>query len=246
MSKFFVTGGSRGIGEGIVSHLSSLGHDVVFTYSTNQELANDVVKNCSQNSGKVFATQMHLETRDSIKNAIKEAGNYFQSEIDCLVNNAAIAQEKPFLEITEEDWRRMHDINLMGPFICSQELIPIMIKNGGGKIVNISSIGGQWGGLNQAHYASSKSGLINLTKTIAKIFSKDGIIANCIAIGLVSTDMSADELSREDGKNKISSIPIGRIGKISEVSSLVEYLCSEKSSYINGQCINLNGGMYLS
>ena len=127
-----------------------------------------------------------------------------------------------------------------------QEIIPQMQKNGFGRIINISSIGGQWGGLNQVHYAASKSALINLTRSIAKLYSKDGITSNAIAPGLVATDMSANELSTEAGKAKVASIPSARLGTVEEIGSIVNFLASDASSYITGQTINANGGMYFS
>jgi NAD(P)-dependent dehydrogenase (short-subunit alcohol dehydrogenase family) len=246
MTTIFVTGGSKGIGRAISLHLCSLGHNVAFSYNKSKNLAESLLEEAKSLEGKIFAVPMQVESKESIHQAFNAAKKNFNSNITCLINNAAIAQEKPFLEITSDDWKKMHDVNLLGPFICAQEVIPEMIKSKWGRIINISSIGGQWGGFNQAHYASSKAGLINLTKTIAKIYSSDGILSNALAIGLVDTDMSAAEINRQDGKEKINGIPIGRIANMEEITSVVEFLCSDNSSYITGQCINLNGGMYFS
>jgi len=246
LSTIFVTGGSKGIGRAIALHLCSLGHNVAFSYNKNKDISELLINDAKDFAGKIFAVPMQVESKSSIQQAFKDAKQKFNSNIECLINNAAIAQEKPFLEITDDDWKKMHDVNLLGPFLCSQQVIPEMIKKKWGRIINISSIGGQWGGFNQAHYAASKAGLINLTKTIAKIYSKDGILSNAIAIGLVDTDMSSAEINRQDGKKKIDSIPIGRIANMEEITSVVEFLCSERSSYITGQSINLNGGMYFS
>ena len=119
-----------------------------------------------------------------------------------------------------------------------------MIANQWGRIVNITSIGGQWGGFNQVHYAASKAALINFTQSIAKIYSKEGITSNAVAIGLVNTDMSNAELDSEEGKKKVENIPVGRVGSIEEIANTVHFLCSEDASYITGQAINVNGGMY--
>ena len=126
----------------------------------------------------------------------------------------------------------------------TQETIPEMIKKDFGRIINISSIGGQWGGYNQVHYAASKAAIINLTRSVAKIYGKSGITSNAIAIGLVATDMSERELNTQAGKEKVASIPITRLGTPDEVGSLVTYLASNDAAYITGQTINLNGGMY--
>jgi len=246
MAAIFVTGGSKGIGRAISLHLCSQGHNVAFSYNKNKSFAESLLDEAKNFAGKIFAVPMQVENRKSVQQAFSATKQNFNSNIECLINNAAISQEKPFLEITDDDWKNMHNVNLLGPFICSQEVIPEMIKSKWGRIINISSIGGQWGGFNQAHYASSKSGLINLTRTIAKIYSKDGILSNAIAIGLVDTDMSSAEINRQDGKKKIDGIPIGRIANMEEITSVVEFLCSESSSYITGQSINLNGGMYFS
>ena len=134
--------------------------------------------------------------------------------------------------------------NLRGAFSFSQEVIPYMIKNKWGRIVNVASIGGQWGGRNQIHYAASKAGLINLTTSLAKLYSKNGITINTISPGLVKTEMIANELKTTSGKNKIKQIPIGRIADTDEVANVVNFLCSDEASYITGQTINVNGGMY--
>ena len=128
--------------------------------------------------------------------------------------------------------------------ILSQLILPNMIRMKWGRIINISSIGGQWGGYNQVHYASSKAGLINFSQSLARLYSNKGITANNVAIGLVKTDMSANEISSELGKKKIKNIPIERLGTVQDISNTVLFLCSDKSSYITGQTINLNGGMY--
>ena len=119
-----------------------------------------------------------------------------------------------------------------------------MIKNKWGRIINITSIGGQWGGFNQVHYAASKAALINFTQSLAKIYSHAGVTTNAVAIGLARTDMSGEELDSEKGKKKVENIPIGRVGSIEEIANTVNFLCSKDASYITGQTINVNGGMY--
>ena len=136
------------------------------------------------------------------------------------------------------------ETNFMSAVRCIKLALPAMIKKGGGRIINIASIGGQWGGVHQIHYAASKAALINLTKSIAKSYSKEGICCNAVSPGLINTDMIADELKKTDS-HKLKNIPIGRHGTVDEVSSLVGFLCSEESSYITGQVLNVNGGMNL-
>ena len=168
----------------------------------------------------------------------------FSSPVNILVNNGAIAQEKPFQQLTDQDWERMLAINLRGPFACIQEVLPQMLEQQWGRIVNVVSIGGQWGGANQVHYAAAKAGLINLTRSMAKLYSCKGITSNAVSPGLVQTDMTRTELSTKAGRAKVASIPVGRIGTSYEVAAAVKFLCSDEASYITGQTINVNGGMY--
>jgi NAD(P)-dependent dehydrogenase (short-subunit alcohol dehydrogenase family) len=240
----FVTGGSKGIGRGIAIELANQGYNVAFTYNTNKNAALAIENDMAEKGFNVKAFRMNIEERHSINNAICKAEEHFSGHIAVLINNAAIAQEKPLHKITDHDWEKMLKINLQGPFICTQEVLPKMKETEWGRIVNITSIGGQWGGFNQVHYAASKAALINFTQSIAKIHSIDGITCNAIAIGLVDTEMSGPELTTEKGKKKVANIPIGRIGEIQEIAHAVTFLVSKGASYITGQTINLNGGMY--
>jgi acetoacetyl-CoA reductase/3-oxoacyl-[acyl-carrier protein] reductase len=232
-----VTGSSKGIGKSIANKFVENGYKVAYTYNnTNIE---DI-----DNTQNIFKVKMNIGSRDSIVKALKDIKNYFHKDIDILVNNAGIAQEKPFLTITDDDWNNMLNINLQGAFRIIQEVLPYMIEQKWGRIINISSIGGQWGGVNQVHYAASKAGLISLTQSIAKIYSKYEITSNSVSPGLVSTDMSENELNTESGKEKVKNIPIGRLGEKDEIADIVLFLASNEASYITGQTINANGGMY--
>ncbi len=239
-----VTGGNRGIGSGICSALAGAGYRVAFTYNVNHDSALKMEADLNQAGHHAKAFQMSLDDRHSVQETIKSAGKHFGGVIDILVNNAAMAQEKPFDTITDSDWDRMLKVNLQGPFICAQEVVPNMIASGWGRIVNISSIGGQWGGYNQVHYAASKAALINFTQSMAKIYSCEGITSNAVSIGLAKTDMTENELNSAAGQHKVSAIPIGRIAFVEEIANTVAFLCSPEASYITGQTINVNGGMY--
>ena len=241
----FLTGGNRGIGEGIVFSLAEAGFDVVFTYYSDAELASNVCKEAQKLKGNVSSIRMDLGERDSVKDGIKYAYEEL-GDINIVVNNGAISQEKPFDSITDSDWESMISVNLQGPFRVIQEVIPSMVENQWGRVINIASIGGQWGGFNQVHYAAAKAGLINLTRSVAKIYSKHGITSNAISPGLVATAMTEDELSTEAGKEKVKGIPINRIGTVEEIGATVVFLSQEGSSYITGQTLNLNGGMFFS
>ncbi|MBB1271636.1 SDR family NAD(P)-dependent oxidoreductase [Psychromonas sp. SR45-3] len=228
-----VTGAAKGIGKAIADAFRKQGYYVAYGYNNN--IITD--ENC-------FSVQVDIASRTSIKKAIKKAETHFNTHISVLVNNAAIAQEKDFLTISDDDWENMLNVNLKGAFSFSQEVIPNMIQNKWGRIINITSIGGQWGGFNQVHYAASKAALISLTNSLAKIYSRDGINTNAISPGLVATEMSKAELSSEAGKEKAKNIPMGRLGTSQEIADIALYLASEQSSYVTGQTINANGGMY--
>jgi len=185
---------------------------------------------------------MSLEDPESISLAIREVESRL-GPIEILVNNAATSQEKAFEDISSSDWDLMMQINLRGPFLCVKECLPNMLKDGWGRIINISSIGGQWGGFNQVHYAASKAGLINLTRSLARLYSGRGITSNAIAIGLVKTEMTMAEISSPAGRKKIRAIPRGRLGTPSDVAEAVLYLSSDRADYVTGQTLNVNGGM---
>ena len=235
----FVTGGSGGIGESICLKLIKSGFYVAVGYKTNKKDATNLTK-----KNHAIAIQVDVSSRKSIKKSIQSCKKFFGQNIDVLINNAAISQEKSFEKISDTDWDNMLVSNLRGAFSFSQEVIPYMIKSKWGRIVNVVSISGQWGGHNQIHYAASKAGLINLTTSLAKLYSKNGITINAVSPGLVKTEMIANELKTTSGKNKIKQIPIGRIADTNEIANVVNFLCLDEASYITGQTINVNGGMY--
>ena len=238
-----VTGGSRGIGRSIALALAEAGAHIVLTYHVRREQAEAVVHAIEQAGGQAWAVQMALEDDGRIETVVRWTRAILDT-IDILVNNAALAQEKPFLTLTNTDWSTMLRVNLQGPFRLCQEVIPLMQQQKWGRIVNLVSIGGQIGGFNQTHYAASKSGLQSLTRSLARLYGRDGITVNAVAPGLVATGMVADELATPAGQAKVASIPLGRIATPDEVASIVAFLCSDEAAYITGTTINCNGGMY--
>ena len=238
-----VTGAARGIGRGIAKALAAEGIAVAVGYHSAEDRARAVVAEIMTAGGRALPVTIRIEDRASVQAAVAaiRAG---LGPIAILVNNAAIAQEKPFETITDEDWARMMAVNLQGPFICAQETLPDMLAAGWGRIVNIVSVGGQWGGLTQVHYAAAKAGLINFTRSLAKVYGGRGIVANAVSPGLVSTDMSANELTTEAGRQKVAQIPAGRTGSVDEVAAAVVFLASDQASYVLGQTLNVNGGQY--
>ncbi|MBI1920067.1 MAG: 3-oxoacyl-ACP reductase FabG [Geobacter sp.] len=236
----FLTGASRGIGAAIAELLLANGYRVALGYC---HYPGETTK-LADMFPTALPVMVDIGEQDSITSAIDAVRRHFGVEIDILINNGAIAQEKPFLELTSEDWDRMLSVNLRGPFMFSKEVLPAMLSQQWGRIINIVSIGGQWGGMNQVHYAAAKAGLINLTRSLAKLYSGRGVTANAVSPGLVATDMTRSEIASERGQAKIMSIPAGRIGTAREVAAAVMFLCSDDAGYITGQTINVNGGMY--
>lgn len=239
----FITGASRGIGSALAFKMAVQGYKVAIGYNTSKNQAEELQEKILSNKGNAITVNVKVEDRKSVKNAIDRIANEF-GDIGILVNNAGISQEKKFLEISDTDLLNMLSINLMGSFIFSQEVLPSMIKNNWGRIINIASVGGQIGGINQVHYAMAKSGLLGFTKSLARLYAKNSITVNAVSPGLVATDMTAREINSNKGKLKIQQIPIGRIAEMDEIIPAIIFLCKDSSSYITGQCINVNGGMY--
>jgi acetoacetyl-CoA reductase/3-oxoacyl-[acyl-carrier protein] reductase len=235
-----VTGASGGIGKAIARSLLETGHLVACSYHRDRSGLAELTE------AHPGARQIQIDIREraSIQKAVAEIRRQFSQPIDIVVNNAAIADERPFERITDADWDRVLETNLRGAFIVTQECLPDMTEAGWGRIVNIVSVGGQWGGMRQVHYAAAKAGLINFTQSIARLYSNRGITSNAVSPGLVATAMTRDELSTQEGSRKAASIPVGRIAQPEEIASSVRFLCSDEASYITGQTLNVNGGMY--
>ena len=237
-----VTGAGSGIGRASALALLEAGYRVACGYNHNQAGAAKIAKD----HAGAFAVKIDIASRASVKRALAASAKHFGRSFDIVINNAALVQEKPFEAITDGDWDRMLAVNLRGAFIVVQECLPAMQRRKWGRIVNITSIGGQWGGMRQVHYAAAKAGLINFTHSLAKLYSGDGITANAIAPGLVATDMVAKELKSKAGKKKAAQIPVGRIAQPEEIAAGVVYLASDAAGYITGQTLNINGGMLMS
>jgi acetoacetyl-CoA reductase/3-oxoacyl-[acyl-carrier protein] reductase len=233
----FITGGTQGIGKAIVEKLIDQDYKVVIGFMSQKTKANDMVKNIDSLNGEAVAMHCDISSRSSIQEVVAKI-----KHIDILINNAGISQSKDFLDITDEDWNQMININLRGAFICSQEVIPSMLKRKWGRIINITSIGGQWGGINQVHYASSKAGLTGLSMSLARLYSGKGITSNSISPGIIETEMTS-RIKNEDKQILTQDIPVGRFGLVEEVAEVVSFLASDASGYITGQTINVNGGM---
>jgi acetoacetyl-CoA reductase/3-oxoacyl-[acyl-carrier protein] reductase len=235
-----VTGAGSGIGKAAAIALLEAGYLVACGYNANRAGAEAI------RHGNAKAIKIDIASRASVKRAVAASKKHFRRDIDIVVNNAALAQEKPFETLTDADWDRMLAVNLRGAFIVAQESLPAMQAQKWGRIINITSIGGQWGGMRQVHYAAAKAGLINLTHSLARLYSASGITANAISPGLVATDMIKKELKSKSGKQKVAQIPAGRIAEPAEIAAGVVYLASDAAAYVTGQTLNINGGMLMS
>jgi acetoacetyl-CoA reductase/3-oxoacyl-[acyl-carrier protein] reductase len=235
-----VTGAGSGIGKATTLALLQAGYQVACGYNANRAGAEAI------RHPNARAVKIDIASRVSIRRALAETRKAFRRDIDILVNNAALVQERPFETLTDGDWDRMLAVNLRGAFILAQETLPAMARRKWGRIVNITSIGGQWGGMRQVHYAAAKAGLINLTHSLARLYSPLGITANAVAPGLVATDMIRKELKSKSGKQKAAQIPVGRIAEPEEIAAGVVYLVSDGAAYVTGQTLNINGGMLMS
>lgn len=237
-----ITGASRGIGKAIAIEMAKEGAKVVVNYANNYDKAQEVVEEIVNCGGIATAVKADVSKRNEVKELLKITVQKYGT-VHILVNNAGILQQQPFETITDSDWDRIFEINMKGPFICAQECIPYMLENKYGRIINLSSIGGQWGGNLAVHYSATKAGIISLTRSLARIYSKEGILTNCISPGLVLTEMSASEMSTEAGKEKLKSIPVNRPADPKEIGRIAVFLASADADYLTGQTINANGGM---
>ena len=235
-----VTGSSRGIGKAIALELGKEGASVIITYNKNKTMAEEVSKQIPDS----FVIELDISNRNSIKNAVNEIIQKY-GRIDILVNNAGINKPTDFEEVEDNDWDNILTTNLKGPFMLSQEVFPIMKKQKQGRIINISSVSGQYGGPRTVHYAVSKAGLISLGQCLARFGAPYNITANNIAPGIISTDMAKDFMQSSTGKNILKKTLLERPGTTKEVATTVVFLSSDDSSYITGQTFNVNGGHLL-
>lgn len=238
----FITGASRGIGRATALSLCRAGFDIVVAspeIERNEEVAAEI-RACS---GEAMTVNLDVTSLDSVKDAFAKALKD-KSRIDVLVNNAGIARDGLAVRMKQADWDLVLRLNLDGAFFCIQQVLPNMMRNRWGRIVNISSVVGQAGSAGQANYAASKAGLIGLTKALAQEMASRSITVNAIAPGYIATDMT--NVLPEDVKQKIlSSVPLGRMGRPEDIAAAVKFLASEDAAYITGQVLGVNGGMYM-
>lgn len=239
----FVTGGSRGIGRAIALSLARAGANVAITYRERSDAAHDVVAELTALGVSARAYAMNVAQRSAVRAALQQAATDFGG-IDILINNAGINKPTDFDHVTDDDWDEILSVNLKGPFICCQEALPHLRARGGGAIVNIGSVSGQYGGPRTAHYAASKAGLISLGQVVARFGAKDNIRCNTVAAGLIASDMAAAGMQSAAVNQAAQNIVLKRLGTPDEVAAAVVFLASDAASYITAQTINVNGGLY--
>ena len=237
--KILITGATGGIGYSLVKKFYELG-SVVLATGTNESKLDQLKKEFGGIKTKSFKLDQHLEIEKFIEMCHAELGG-----IDILINNAGITLDNLSIRLTDENWKKVIDINLTSTFLMSKFAIKKMLKNKSGKIVNITSVVGHTGNVGQANYTASKAGIIAMSKSLAIEYAKKNININCISPGFIKTAMT-DKIDDKFKETIISKIPSARLGEPDDIANAVVFLSSNQSSYINGETLHVNGGMYMA
>ena len=239
----FITGATRGIGKQIALTLANEGYNIVLNYRTENDELKQLKNEIESKKVKCLTVQGDVtnfeDCKQMIESAIKEFG-----KIDVLVNNAGITKDMLLARMKEEDFKQVIDVNLVGTFNMTKNVISYMMKARNGRIINISSVVGIAGNAGQTNYSASKAGIIGFTKSLAKEVASRNILVNAVAPGFIETQMT--DVLKEEVKEEISkTIPLKRMGTVEDVANVVKFLASKDSSYITGQVINIDGGMVM-
>ena len=238
MKNVLITGGSRGIGKACVYEFSNSGYRVFLNYNKSSDEA-EKIKN------ETGAVMVKADVSDSKQvNDMAEFIHTNYGKIDVIVNNAGISQQKMFTDITENDWDRMFDLNMKSMYLVTKAFVDDMIYKQSGKIINISSMWGVTGGSCEVHYSAAKAAVIGFTKALAKELGPSGICVNCVAPGVIETEMNS-HLTKEDFDCLCEETPLERLGKPEEIAKTVRFLASENADFITGQVVNVDGGMVI-
>ena len=235
-----VTGASGGIGNSIIEKLNTAGANILASGTKIAKL-----EELKSKFANVKILKFDISQSDKIDKFVESATNELGGKLDCLVNNAGITQDNLAIRMSFEEWQKVIDINLTSSFLMSKSAIKKMLKNKSGKIVNITSVVGHTGNLGQTNYTASKAGIIAFSKSLALEYAKKNININCISPGFIKTAMT-DKLDEKYRDAIISKIPSARLGEAADIANAVLFLCSNQSSYINGETLHVNGGMYMA
>jgi 3-oxoacyl-[acyl-carrier protein] reductase len=237
-----VTGGGQGIGKGILLSLASAGVNVVAA-DINQEAAAEASREAESLGVKAISCEVNVVEADSVEKMVSVTMDAF-GRIDHLVNNAGITRDGLLMKMDDAAWKAVIDVNLNGTYLCSRMVIRPMIKQRYGRIVNISSVVGAMGNVGQTNYAASKAGVVGFTKALAREVAQRNITVNAVAPGFIQTAMT-DAIPEKAREQLINQIPMQRLGTPEDVASAVDFLLSDAASYITGQVLAVNGGMYM-
>ena len=237
--KILITGATGGIGNSLVKKFSELG-SIIAASGTNEEKLNNLKKKYPN----IVTERFKLDEHDQIEKFIETVDKKLEG-LDVVINNAGITLDNLGIRLTEDNWKKVLDINLTSTFLICKFAIKKMLKKKYGKIINITSIVGHTGNLGQSNYAASKAGIIAFSKSLAIEYAKKNININCVSPGFIKTDMT-DKINDEFKKTLISKIPSGSLGTGEDVSNCVAFLASDMANYIQGETIHVNGGMYMA
>ena len=237
-----VTGGAKGIGAAICKALANDGYRIALNYNSSFESATEL-KNELSSVTHIEIFKADVSDSSDVERMFTEIESVFGG-VDVLINNAGIAQQALFTDITDEMWQKMIGVNLTGAFNCCRRALPYMIRNKFGKIINITSMWGEVGASMEVHYSASKAGLIGLTKALAKEVGLSGITVNAVSPGVVETDMMAS-FSDEVKSSLADETPLGVLGTPENIASAVSFLASDKADFITGQVVSVNGGFII-
>jgi 3-oxoacyl-[acyl-carrier protein] reductase len=238
-----VTGGSRGIGRAAAEALAAQGAHVVVTYVRGEPEARAVVEGIAARGGKAEAIGFDVADMAAAEAAIAEAAKRL-GRLDILVANAGISIDNLLLRVKEEEIDRLFAVNVKGAIACARAAIKVMMRARTGRVVLLSSVVGEMGNAGQTAYAATKAALLGVTKVLAREYASRGITVNAVAPGFVETDMTA-AIAGETKEAFLKGIPLGRMGRAEEVAAAIAFLCSDEASYITGQTLRVNGGMYV-
>lgn len=238
-----VTGSSKGIGAAIALAFANAGADVAVNYNRDQAGAEEIVRQIGEMGRKAKAYKADVADSEQVQTMIDSVVTDF-GRIDILVNNAGVTKDNLLVRMKEDDWDQVMNTNLKSMFLCTKAVTKLMMKQRSGKIVNVSSVVGLTGNPGQANYTAAKAGVVGFTMTVAKEMGSRGIQVNAIAPGFIESQMT-ETLSDSVKEKMLSSIPLGRFGKPTDVADLALFLASDKSDYITGQVFNVDGGMVM-